>query len=129
MKQENNYLSRLYSWPEEIRVTVAVVLFLVSVAVLFILWRAEVSSTLTLLLEESSIATPPAQVIDRKQETAPGPLFGISETLLSVGTIFPGISFDIDKESLQAGVWQTFYDIGKTTDNILRAVNSKLWPI
>lgn len=127
MKLENNFLKNLRAWPEEGRVGLAVILFLISALAVFALWRTDLSRRLaSFSTGEPSVAETTRnhpKTYYNETPAALGPLVGIGETLLSVGTIFPEI-FPL-QENFSEGVWQTFYDIGKIIDNLIKTLR---WP-
>lgn len=85
MKPQNSFLKEIRAWPEEGRKLLAGALFLISIAVMFVLWSQGVTQNL------SAISRSTEQTVeDPYNETpeAPGPLIGIAQTLGSIREFF-----------------------------------------
>lgn len=85
MKPKNNFFKEIHSWPEEARRLLAGALFLISIVLVFVLWRQGVTNDL------SSISQATGQVPEKRYDetyTPPRPLVGIAETLGAIKEIF-----------------------------------------
>src|SRR3989338_10095517 len=128
MKQLSDFLEKIRSLPEEGRKLLAIILFVLSAMLIFFVWSASMSSRISSVIQEKPLAsqTPEAVRQERPQEeeTALGPLAGVTESLRSIKNVASVMSFHRG-EVKEAG--KLLQKTGETFNTVLNKIANYLY--